>query len=154
MRRLIACCALSLLSVGVANADTKAAPLPFLVAERGVYCGPGWTLTFYPNGRVVQVTTDTCIRPHKWRRTFQLTPVAVRDLQALLTASAFHTLPVRLAPESIVTDEDWLIIRAGSGSSQHTVSANGLERMSPSSEVQRFLLVWSGALDSIVMAGQ
>jgi len=154
MSRLLACCALVAFQSRLAFASPKAPARPFLVAERSVHCGAGWVLSFFPNGRIEQVTTDTCVRPRHTKRTLTVAPETVRSLQGLVADAQFTALPALIKPEGIVTDEDRLVLTVWLGGKEHSVSAEGLERSTPSPEAHRFLVVWSAVLEAIAGAGQ
>ena len=154
MSRLLVCCALVVLQSRLVFASPKPAARPFLVAERSVHCGASWVLSFFPNGRVEQVTTDTCVRPRHSKRTLTVAPETVRLLQGLVAEAQFTALPALIKPEGIVTDEDRLVLTVWPEGHERSVSAEGLERSTPSPEAHRFLVVWSAVLEAVASAGQ
>jgi hypothetical protein len=111
-------------------------------------------LSFFPSGRVEQVTSDTCVRPRHSKRTLILAPETVRTLQALTADTQFTALPALIKPEGIVTDEDRLSLTSWPEGKEHLVAAEGLERSSSSPEAHRFLVVWSAVLEAVAEAGQ
>jgi hypothetical protein len=145
MRRLLACLTFSLIASGCSHLYAKIGVHPFLVAERRVWCGSSWKLSFYSDGRAEQVTEYNCTRPHHSTRTLWLGNEFVLSLQSRLKQAEFFSLPSTLESDTFAADEDRISITAWSRGLEHSVSVEGLDRTSTLPEVHRFLLVWSAA---------
>jgi hypothetical protein len=151
MRRLPALAAFVLAAAGCSGADVRLGEHPFLVAERTVWCGSSVALSFYPDGRVEQITDESCTESRKSHRAFWLRREDLEALQSLVERTRFFSLPDRLEEDTPPRSDDRLgvqtadvfSITAWSHGKAHSVAAQGLDRASPSPDVQRFLLVWS-----------
>jgi hypothetical protein len=151
MHKHLTLAAAALMASGCSHSGITLGEHPFLVAERTVWCGSSLSLSFYPDGRVEQVTDESCTRAHESHRAYWLVREDLEALQSRVTQARFFTLPERLEDAATTGDEDRLRIDAGdtlsltawSHGKSHSVAAQGLARISPSPEAQRFLLVWS-----------
>jgi hypothetical protein len=106
MRRLLACITVTLIACGCAHLDAKLGVHPFVVAERRVWCGSSWKLSFYSDGRAEQVTGYNCTDPHHSTRTLWLGKDFALSLQSRLKQAEFFSLPNSLESDTFAKDRE------------------------------------------------
>jgi hypothetical protein len=63
-------------------------------------------------------------------------------------------MPSAIQPESLILHEPRFTITAWQAGQEHSVSAMGLERLTPTVQAQGFVLLWAAIQESVATAGQ
>jgi hypothetical protein len=134
-----------LASGGATTTDDEA----ILVIERSGQCGSR-RVTVFSSGYAAADAENTCGHPERTSsRLIRLPKAAVGRVQQALRDVRFFELPDHVEPITVVTDDDFLSLRAVLGKQQHTIVLQGEQLSGQGATVERFRAVWE-AVEALV----
>jgi hypothetical protein len=120
-----------------------------LIVRRSGQCG-SWRVAIYESAYATAESTDTCSQARRdSSRLIKLRAEVVRSVITRLESSRFFELPQSVEPLTIVTDDDFLSIRASLGTRKHEVMLQGAQMKLRADAIDRFKAVW-GLVEELV----
>ena len=123
------------------GAAVTAAEPAMLEMERDSQCGR-WHVAIYASGFAHVVSRDTCGGRGEGATLRRIMPADLIRVRKALRDADFATMPSRLTPPTVVTDEDVLTISSRVSGETGEVMAFGVERLENKETGRRFELVW------------